>query len=1009
MNKKLLSLLLSILLLSFASSFAQEDEEDIDQPTRNANYLQWSSRSIFDSQPIEGSDWEWLHERPNGNTLRQVKMWDANNWYAVGYGGTFIKTTDAGATWVVQKTANGVDNNGSNEIIYDFHWWDMNTGIIGGGYGTCYKTVDGGNTWDSLSSFPTAATVEDFYFVDDTLGFAGGTTSMRIYKTTDGGNSWFDIWGDIPSTTIYSVYAVDENNIKLATSSGNFRYTTDGGTTWIAVNVGFSSSLYDMEFTDPLNGWVCASAGHVAYTTDGGLTWTETVSSPTSSSLYDVDVMSTASAQVLNEGFEDATFPPTGWHTKNILGGVAWMRANGGHSGTGSAIIGWEVTGGEDWLVTPQLNILSGDSLKFWARKFWDSIYPPDSLQILVSTSDTSLASFTTLIAAYDVNAFPYGWSTQYAVDLNTFAGMSVYIAFRHFDTNGNGMYLDDVEVGEAGLASKVFVTGDANNIYSSVDMGTTWTPVDFLPPGQPWTSTHYSTDWIAENNFVTVGAFGLINEVNPTNAMVAHTLFVKAGTLYDIWAQNEDGLIIAGGAASSTTSYDQAMYSTDGGETWLVSAMLDSADLDFNAISMIDSSTGYSAGEDGRVMKTTDGGATWFRLTDPYTSTDDLETIFFVDENTGYVFGAPNEGYKTTDGGITWSVVTTGVTATLYKCFFLDANMGWVVGASGTVLYTTDGGTSFTTQDPAFTSTIYSIWMVNANVGYISGSSGTIRKTTDGGTTWLDIDPNLFGSDPTLYDIEFLNEDNGMTAGSTGRTYFTNDGGDTWHFENTGMSTIYGVSIEPASPDTSATYVCGTNAYILKNSVVIIPVELSSFTAAVNGNNVSLVWKTATEINNLGFDIERKEADANWQKVGFTEGNGTSTEIHSYSFADKNLSAGVYNYRIKQIDFNGTYKYYILDQSVEIGVPVDFNLSQNYPNPFNPTTKITYSIPFDGFVNIAIFNVLGEKVANLVNTNVKAGNYELTFDASQFASGVYLYRMKAGDFVSIKKMILLR
>ncbi len=158
---------------------------------------------------------------------------------------------------------------------------------------------------------------------------------------------------------------------------------------------------------------------------------------------------STSSAQILNEGFEDASFPPTGWHTKNILGGVAWMRANGGHTGLHSAIIGWEVTGGEDWLVTPQLNISSGDSLKFWARKFFNSNYPPDSLHILVSTTDTAVTSFTTLLAAYNVNAFPYGWTTQYAVNLTSFAGMNVYIAFKHFDVNGNGMLLDDITIDE--------------------------------------------------------------------------------------------------------------------------------------------------------------------------------------------------------------------------------------------------------------------------------------------------------------------------------------------------------------------------------------------------------------------------------------------------------------------------------------------------------------------------------------------------------------------------------
>jgi len=1007
MNKKLLLLLLSFLLLGFVSSFAQEDEETESLVYRNPSYLQGGSQSIFeDSQPIDGSAWEWMHQQPNGNTLRWVKMWDASNWYACGYAGTFMTTTDAGATWVVQKNVFGVDNNGSNEIAYDAWFFDMNTGIIGGGYGKCYKTTDGGVTWDSLYNFPTAATCYDFYFVDDTLGFACGTTSMRIYKTTDGGNSWSQIWGDMASRTCYEVYASDENNIKIACSSGYFLTTTNGGTNWIEQDLG--NTLYDMEFTDAMNGWVCGTDDNPQYTTDGGSTWTPTTASPTTSTQYDIDVMSTVTYK-LNEGFEDPAFPPAGWHTKNILGGVVWMQANGGHTGAHSAVVAWQTTGGEDWLVTPQINITNGDSLSFWARRYFSSVYDPDTLQILVSTTDTAVASFTDEIFKQDVNAFPYPDYGQYSFDLSAYDGQSIYIAFRHYDVDGNGMYLDDVTVGEPMVSSQVFVTGDAFDIFSSTDMGTTWAPISVVAPGQPWTSTHYSTDWVAANNFVTVGAFGLINEVNPAAAVIAHTLFVKAGILYSLWAESEGGRIIAAGSASATTAFDQAMYSTDGGDSWQVSVMEDSADLDFNGISMVTPMIGYSAGEDYRVMKTTDGGASWFRVTDPVTSTSDAETCFFVDENTGYVFGVLDDGYKTTDGGTTWSVLTTGVTATMYRCFFLDANTGWVVGASGTCLKTTDGGATFTPQDPGTTTTLYSIWMVNANVGYISGSSGNIKKTTDGGTNWFDVSPGLFSSEPTLYDIEFRFENNGMAVGSTGRIYSTNDGGASWTFENTGMSTIYAVAIETTSPDTSAAYISGTNAYVLRNSLVIVPVELASFTASVRGSDVTLNWQTATETNNMGFEIERREVDAEWVELGYIEGRGTTTETSTYSFTDKNVLPGTYNYRIKQIDFDGSFEYYNLQNTVEVGVPDQYRLSQNYPNPFNPTTKITYSVPVDGFVTISIFNILGEKVSTLVNANVKAGNYELTFDATSIASGMYLYRMEAGEFISIKKMMILK
>jgi hypothetical protein len=158
-----------------------------------------------------------------------------------------------------------------------------------------------------------------------------------------------------------------------------------------------------------------------------------------------------------------------------------------------------------------------------------------------------------------------------------------------------------------------------------------------------------------------------------------------------------------------------------------------------------------------------------------------------------------------------------------------------------------------------------------------------------------------------------------------------------------------------------------------------------------------------------MGFEIERREIDAEWVELGYIEGRGTTTETSTYSFTDKNVFPGTYNYRIKQIDFDGSVEYYNLQNTVEIGVPDRYDLSQNYPNPFNPTTKITYSVPVDGFVSISIFNILGEKVSTLVNANVKAGNYELTFDATGLASGMYIYRMEAGDFNSVKKMMILK
>ncbi len=1004
MNKKLLLLLLSFLILGFISSFAQEDDGVEEQTYRNPSFTQGAPQSIFeDGQPIYGSNWEWLHQTPQGNSLRWVKMWDASNWYAVGDGGTFMKTTDGGASWMVNIWINGGGSTNSNYDLYDAHFFDMNTGVAVGQNGKIVRTTDGGLNWDILDPSGATGTYYDVFFVNTTLGYACGATSVDMWKTTDAGLTWTG--PIVVPATAYSVYAVDEDTIYHGSTSGNFRRSTDAGATWTTINVGISSSLWGMNFTDPFNGWVSGTGNNPAYTTDGGLTWTVTAASPTASTQYDIDILSTMS-QTLNEGFEDVTFPPAGWHAKNILGGVEWLRANGGHSGTGSALIAWQTTGGEDWLVTPQLTISTGDSLKFWARKFFNATYTPDSLQILVSNSDTSVAAFTTVIAAYDVNAFPFDWTTQYAVDLSAFVGMDIYIAFRHFDVDGNGLYIDDVSIGEPMTVDQVFVTGDAFNIFSTVDMGVTWSPVDFLG-AQTWTGSYYSTDFLADDNFVTTGYRGLINEVTSAAPPTCYTTYIKGGISFDVWAQGVTGRVISVGAATTTTAFDQGMYSTDGGETWALSTILDTIDRDFNKLSMVDSLTGYAAREDHYVSKTTDGGATWFPVTRAAVLTSDLETCSFVDENNGYVFGSSGLGYKTTDGGTTWTPLTTTITGTIYGSHFLDALNGFIVAASGNALKTTDGGTTFTPMTPNVgTTTIRSIFMVNSLTGYFCGSSGVVRKTTDAGVTW---DTVVVNSTATLYEIEFTNELNGMTVGSGGRTYYTNDGGATWNFDNTSMGSIYALGLDHTSQDTIAAYVCGFSTYIMRNSHVLVPVELASFTASVNGNSVTLSWMTATELNNLGFQVERRAEEQSWEKVGFVNGHGTTTEPQIYTFTDAGLTPGTYNYRIKQMDFDGSYKYYQLEQEVEIGTPESYDLSQNYPNPFNPTTKINYSVPADGFVNIAVYNVLGEKVTKIVNSIHKAGSYEVTFDATNFASGMYIYRMESGDFVSVKKMMILK
>jgi len=184
------------------------------------------------------------------------------------------------------------------------------------------------------------------------------------------------------------------------------------------------------------------------------------------------------------------------------------------------------------------------------------------------------------------------------------------------------------------------------------------------------------------------------------------------------------------------------------------------------------------------------------------------------------------------------------------------------------------------------------------------------------------------------------------------------------------------------------------------------VPVELTSFTALVSGNNVVLQWATATELNNFGFEVERRAINSGYEKVGFVTGSGSTTEPRSYVFTDVKVPDGKYQYRLKQMDFSGSFNF-SSEVEVEVHSPAVYALEQNYPNPFNPSTTINYSIAEASIVKISVYNMLGQEVALLLNELKEAGPHSLTFDASQLPSGAYFYKIETPQFKQVKKMLL--
>jgi hypothetical protein len=189
-----------------------------------------------------------------------------------------------------------------------------------------------------------------------------------------------------------------------------------------------------------------------------------------------------------------------------------------------------------------------------------------------------------------------------------------------------------------------------------------------------------------------------------------------------------------------------------------------------------------------------------------------------------------------------------------------------------------------------------------------------------------------------------------------------------------------------------------------------IVPVELVSFNAEVDDNKIILVWETATELNNSGFVVERSSDNKSYERIGFIEGKGTTTEKQEYTFIDAGVSGkGKFYYRLKQIDHDGTETYFDAIEVDYAAIPRVFSLSQNYPNPFNPMTTIEFGIPKESKVSLKIYDALGSEVETIVNEKMEPGYYKYQWNASRLASGVYFYRITAGNFVSTKKLILLR
>jgi len=448
----------------------------------------------------------------------------------------------------------------------------------------------------------------------------------------------------------------------------------------------------------------------------------------------------------------------------------------------------------------------------------------------------------------------------------------------------------------------------------------------------------------------------------------------------------------------SAVGEYGKILKSTNGGINWFSQSSGTTAHL--YSVSFANENYGVAVGVNGILLRTNNGGTTWEVQTSG--TTNNLNSVSIIDENYGFAVGSNGIILKTTDGGISWMIQSSGLTNLLNSVSCVDRNNCTVVGYFGIILRTTDGGDLWTVQDAGSNYLLRCVDCCDSSYCIAVGIGNIVLKTTNAGSNWFLKSPGLTEN---LYGVYISDTLHINAVGSYGMILGSEDGGDSWMVQPGWTErNLYGVSF--VNVDTGI--VVGNNGVIRMTYTAGIPVELNYFTALVKDGTVELEWETASELNNHLFEIQRRDLETEYITIGYVEGSGTSTEIKKYKFIDRNAEKGETFYRLKQIDFTGTFEYSD-ELKVNATGPLINYLLQNYPNPFNPSTKISYTIKEKGIVSLKVFDMLGNQVAILVSGEYEAGNYTLAYEPSALASGIYFYTLKAGDFVSTRKMILLK
>ncbi len=530
---------------------------------------------------------------------------------------------------------------------------------------------------------------------------------------------------------------------------------------------------------------------------------------------------------------------------------------------------------------------------------------------------------------------------------------------------------------------------------------------------GGIYKSTNGGTNWTDLNNGLEITQFyGGAVEANGNNYQGGtqdngHLKYNGSGTSWTE-VKGGDGGYAEISQTNSQVAYEEYVYldiskTTDGGNTWndAQNGLTDAGDgnvcLFIAPFSMNPENSDVLIAGSDNVWITTDAAANWSSSSNTLSTDEKVSAVTIVNSSAPYLSFA-----GTTDGKVFKSTNSTSAASVGEEDALAKTNATWTEitppGNNGAWVRRI-------TVDLNDKNKIYVCYSGYNNDGVTP--SRHVYYSSDQGANWSDISGNL--PDVPVHSL-VIDNDNPQTLyiGTETGVYETNDRGGTWTKKGSGMPDYAPVDQLVLQSGTNDLFAFTHGRSVFKTNTPL-PVELTSFNVIITSNDAELTWETATEINNYGFNIERKYEKKDWEKIGFVEGHGNSNSIKHYSFTDNDLeSIGKVYYRLKQMDINGTFEY---SKTVEANIkaPENFELSQNYPNPFNPATIIKYVVPTEQKIQLRVFDALGKEVATLVNRQQQPGVYKVNFNASNLASGIYYYQLKSKNYLSIKKMLLIK